>query len=626
MQMAAPSDRLQGELGTKAGFRQGNQGPKAPRDHTEGDGAIRQEEGNIMKKHSIARAAVTAGLTIAMSLGGALGPATMAFAATDDNTITISNVQGNETSFKGYEIFKATVTDGTDGKTVSNITWASDAVKTAVQNYITNYETNHSKTYTGTTAQDAADWIKANVTGTTKETAVNADSVAEGLAKAVMGITTETTVTGNTQSGALDPGYWLFLTDGSTVNAGSSTEAGETYTSPIFAVVGGSTYTVTEKASVPTVEKKIVSDADSKEHDAADSHIGQNVTYNIYGTVAQDFATYDSYSYKFTDTISKGLTIDTDAKGVPSNVKVYMYTSKDAAKADLAHTKGTDVTSHFTIALSAADATTGAHDLTVTASDAKGLKSIDGATKDSVFVVTYTAKINSDAVIGNNGNPNTVHLEYSNNPNSNGTGRTVDHHVTDFTYGLHLVKVDQGTEQALAGAKFKIQVKKADDKASTGKWVQSDGSLGDTAYEFTTGDDGTINVNRLDAGTYEVTETSAPSGYSMVPSFTFTIDPKIDETQQQITDLSSVLTTSDADHVKAGLIDPSSTKGDNILQITDKSGVTDKKTVNITVGDKKSVGLPLTGQAGVTLTWVAGGLVLAFGVSRVVRNRKQDNE
>ncbi len=587
-----------------------------------------------MKKHSIARAAVTAGLTIAMSLGGALGPATMAFAAEGDNTIKIENVQGNETNFKGYQIFKATVTDGTDGKTVSKITWAGStdtekaAVKNAVENVIRSYDTDTSK-YTGTTAQDAADWIKANVTGTTKETAVNADSVAEGLAKAVMGITTETTVTGNTQSGALDPGYWLFLTDGSTVNAGSSTEAGETYTSPIFAVVGGSTYTVTEKASVPTVEKKIVSDADSKEHDAADSHIGQNVTYNIYGTVAQDFATYDSYSYKFTDTISKGLTIDTDAKGVPSNVKVYMYTSKDAAKADLAHTKGTDVTSHFTITLGDANATDQSHDLTVEAKDAKdakGLKSIDGATKDSVFVVTYTAKINSDAVIGNNGNPNTVHLEYSNNPNSNGTGRTVDHHVTDFTYGLHLVKVDQGTEQALAGAKFKIQVKKADDKASTGKWVQSDGSLGDTAYEFTTGDDGTINVNRLDAGTYEVTETSAPSGYSMVPSFTFTIDPKIDETQQQITDLSSVLTTSDADHVKAGLIDPSSTKGDNILQITDKSGVTDKKTVNITVGDKKSVGLPLTGQAGVTLTWVAGGLVLAFGVSRVVRNRKQDNE
>lgn len=583
-----------------------------------------------MKKHNIARAAVSAGLAIAMTFGG-VAPATMAFAAEGDNTITISNVDGNDTNFKAYQIFKATVTDEKDdkgtvtGKTVSNITWANNNVKTAVTNYITTYETSKGKTYTGTTAQNAADWIKDNVTGTTKETAVDADSVAEGLAKAVSGITTETTVNGNEQSAALDPGYWLFLTDSATVSSGSSTVAGETYTSPIFAVVGGSAYTVTEKASVPTVEKKIVSDADGKEHDAADSHIGQNVTYNIYGTVAQDFATYDSYSYKFTDTISKGLTIDTDAKGVPTNVHVYMYSSKDAAKADLAHTKGTNVTSHFTIALSAADATTGAHDLTVTASDAKGLKSIEGATKDSVFVVTYTAKINSDATIGNNGNPNTVHLEYSNNPNGEGTGRTVDHHVTDFTYALNLVKLDQGTETALKGAKFKIQVQSADDTASTGKWVQSDGSLGDTAYEFITGDDGKIAVSGLDVGTYEVTETSAPAGYSTVPSFTFTIDPTIDQTSQTITKLDSTLKTSDADHVKAGLVDPSSTKGDNVLTIKDGTKVEDMKTVNITVGDKKSVGLPLTGQAGVTLTFVAGALVLAFGVSRVVRNRKEQD-
>ncbi|MGN0070591.1 MAG: isopeptide-forming domain-containing fimbrial protein, partial [Atopobiaceae bacterium] len=535
------------------------------------------------------------------------------------STITINNVTGNQTNFKGYQIFKATVTDGANGKTVSNITWANDDVKAAVVNAIKGQDSS----YAGTTAQDAADWITAHVNGTNNTTVVDADSAANAIAKAVEGLTTTTTVKGGQTSDALDSGYWLFVTDPASVDATGATKDGETFTSPIFAVVGGSAYTVTEKASIPTVEKKIVSDADGAEHDAADSHIGQNVTYNIYGTVAQDFATYDSYSYKFTDTISKGLTIDTDAKGVPSNVKVYMYTSKDAAKADLAHTKGTDVTSHFTIALSAADATTGAHDLTVTASDAKGLKSIDGATKDSVFVVTYTAKINSDAVIGNNGNPNTVKLTYSNNPHSNGTGNTVEHHVKDFTYGLNLVKVDQGTEQALAGAKFTIQVSSADDSASTGKYVQSDGKLGDTAYEFTTNDQGKIDVTGLDAGTYKVHEVSAPSGYSTVSDFTFTIDPTIDEQNQTITKLESTLNTSDPTHVIAGLSD--GTAGDNTLTAKTGSGVTDNKTVNITVGDTKSVGLPLTGQAGVTLTWVAGGLVLAFGVSRVVRNRHEND-
>jgi fimbrial isopeptide formation D2 family protein len=586
-----------------------------------------------MKKHNIARAAVSAGLAIAMTFGG-IAPATMAFAAEDDNTITISNVQGNVTNFKAYQIFKATVTDEKDdkgtvtGKTVSNITWASTAVETAVTNYITTYETSKGKTYTGTTAQDAADWIKDNVTGTTKETAVDADSVAEGLAKAVSGITTETTVNGNEQSAALDPGYWLFLTDSATVSSGSSTVAGETYTSPIFAVVGGSAYTVTEKASVPTVEKKIVSDADGKEHDAADSHIGQNVTYNLYGTVAQDFATYDSYSYKFTDTVSQGLTVSTNAEGTPQ-ATVRMYSSADAAHADLARTAGTDVTSDFDIVLGAAKSD-GSQDLTVTANGAKGLKSIEGATKDSVFVVTYTAKINSKAVIGNDGNPNTVHLEYSNNPNGTGTGRTEDHHVTDFTYKLNLVKVDQGTEQALKGAVFTIQLTTADgtaDTASLNKYVKADGTLTSEASDaqLTTDSDGKIDIKGLDAGTYTVHEVSAPKGYSTVSDFTFQIKPTIDQTDQKITKLENVLTTTDSDHVKAGTLDPNSTKGDNVLDITKDSGATDLNTVNITVGDKKSVGLPLTGQAGVTLTFVAGALVLAFGVSRVVRNRKEQD-
>lgn len=588
-----------------------------------------------MKKHSIARAAVAAGLTIAMSLGGALGPATMAFAATDDNTITISNVPGNETSFKGYEIFKATVTDQKDdkgtvtGKNVSNITWANDDVKAAVEGVIKSYDTDTDK-YAGTTAQDAADWITAHVNGTNNKTVVESDSVANKIAKAVDSLNINTTsVMGGQTSTALDPGYWLFVTDPNSVDNDSGKKNTETYTSPIFAVVGGSTVAVTEKASIPTVEKKIVSDADGKEYDAADSHVGQNVTYNIYGTVAQDFDTYDSYSYIFSDNVSKGLSVNA------SSVKVYMYSNKDAAKKDLARKSGTEVTSYFKSNLSTTANEDGSHDLTVTAktSDgAKGLKSINvngvKATKDSCFVVTYTAQINADAVIGNEGNPNTVTLTYSNNPHSEGTGVTVPDKVRDFTYKLNLVKVDQGTEKALAGATFTIKVKSTDgDTDTAGKFVKSDGTLTSSEDEakITTGTDGTISIKGLDAGTYEVHEVSAPSGYSTVSDFTFQIKPTIDTDAQKITKLENILTTTDGDHVKAGTLDSNSTKGDNVLDITENSGATDLNTVNITVGDKKSVGLPLTGQAGVTLTWVAGGLVLAFGVSRVVRNRREND-
>jgi hypothetical protein len=563
-----------------------------------------------MKKHSIARAAVTAGLTIAMSLGGALGPATMAFADTAANsTITINNINGNKTNFKGYQIFTADVADTDSGKVASNLEWASEQVKTDVQT---------ATKQTFATAQDAADYLAKLTTSGSGYILANGD-VLNAIANELMNdkSLTQKTVTGGTASDTLESGYWLFVTDPDSVDVGSDTTSGETYTAPIFTVIGGKTVTVTEKTSIPTVEKKIVSDADGAEHDAADSHVGQDVTYNIYGTVAQDFATYDSYSYAFTDNVSEGLTVDS------SSVKVYMYSNKYAAKADLSHTTGTEVTSHFTIGLGQ-EKTDKSKDLTVTAKDAKGLKSIEGATKDSCFVVTYTAKINSSAVIGNAGNPNTVKLTYSNNPNAEGTGETVPDTVRDFTYALNLVKLDQGTEKALSGATFTIKVKTADDKASEGKYVKADGTLTSSKDDatLTTGTDGKINVKGLDNGTYTVTEESAPNGYTKVDPFVFTITPTIDETNQSVT-LKSELTTSDPKHVVAGLTD--GTAGDNTLNVTNGSGVTDNKTVNITVGDVKSVGLPLTGQAGIGVTLAAGGAVLALGVYRVVRSRREQD-
>lgn len=53
---------------------------------------------------NIARLAVTAGLTAALSFGGVMAPVTMAFAAEGGTgSITISQVEGNEnTTFKAY--------------------------------------------------------------------------------------------------------------------------------------------------------------------------------------------------------------------------------------------------------------------------------------------------------------------------------------------------------------------------------------------------------------------------------------------------------------------------------------------------------------------------------------------
>ena len=554
---------------------------------------------------NIARLAVTAGLTAALSFGGVMAPVTMAFAegttTTANGSVTIENVQGNQTEFKGYQIFGGDV--AADGS-VSNIEWASHEVREAVEGVIKKEDTS----YAGKTAQDAADWITKKVTGTNKATRVASDSVAYKIADAVDGLTASTTTSSRRASG-LAHGYWLFVTDSDTINEG------ESGTSPIFAAVGDSSLTIEEKTGIPTVEKKIVSDADGKEYDAADSQIGQDVTYNLYGTVAENFDKYGTYFYEFSDQISKGLTLQDGAK-------VRLYPSKDAAKHDLDRTAGADITNSFIESTDAA-AEDGSKTTKWTCTD---LKAVVGVNSNSCIVVSYTAQINKDAVVaGTQGNENTVTLNYSNNPMSSESGKTQPDTVKDYTYGLKINKVDLGTEKSLENAQFTITTK-GDESSVSDKYVKADGTLSESKVVLTTDSKGVIKVTGLDAGTYTVKEVSAPSGYTTVDPFTFEIKPTMaaDDPNAGLTELVGNLTTNQDGKVIAGLAD--GTVDDNNLTAKEGSLKNADGTFNITVGDTKQVGLPLTGLNGVTFTWIAGGAVLCIGVAHLIRSRKQAEE
>lgn len=564
---------------------------------------------------NIARLAVTAGLTAVLSFGGVMAPVTMAFAAegatTANGSVTIENVEGNTTEFKGYQIFMADV--ATNG-TVSNITWANINVQNAVESFIQVED----ESYAGRTAQDAADWITKKVEGAGKTTRVEFGSIPYKIADRVDGLTESVTTTGKTVSG-LEHGYWLFVTDPGTI------ETGDAGTSPIFTVVGSAPVKITEKTGIPTVEKKIVSDADGMEHDAADSQIGQDVTYNLYGTVAENFDKYDTYFYQFSDQISKGLTLQ-------SGAEVYLYDSVSDAKGDLTHKTGRKITNNFKQSAETVDSSTGAK---TTKWTCENLKDVSGITKQSCVVVSYKARINTDAIVagtesnvaGTEGNDNTVILNYSNNPmNKDGKGQTPPDKVKDYTYGLKINKVDLGTEAALDGAEFTIQATGADDGASTNLYVQQDGSLGKNPWKFKAANGGIIKVVGLDAGVYTVTETSAPDGYTTVEPFTFEIKPtmKPDDPGAGLTLLGSTLDPKNQnDKIIAGLTDGNS--GDNKLTAKSDSEKDSDGTFNITVGNTKQINLPLTGLNGVTFTWIAGGAVLCIGVAHLIRSRKRDD-
>ena len=392
---------------------------------------------------------------------------------------------------------------------------------------------------------------------------------------------------------------------------------------------GTSETTVKPKKSVPTVEKKILDDSKVKGGnvtgetewvDAADSQNGQVVNYKLTGTIADNYASYDSYTYKFMDSLDKGLDfVDGSLSVYALNNGEYTEINPTSYKVDAPSESNQCVlTVNFigTNGLKSATAKNG------------GTLTIDATTK---IVVFYKAKLNAKAVIAgaNNkleGNPNTVTLEYSNNPMVAGTGTSVPDSVVDYTYGLQINKVDLGTEAALEGAQFTITTT-GDENNKVAKYVAKDGTLSDDEVVLTTDAKGLIQLTGLDAGTYKVTEKKAPNGYTAVSPFEFTIDPTIKDDGQgyKLTKLKGTLDNKGQnDKVIAGLTDGKS--GDNKLDFQDGTLTNDDGTFNITVGDTKQVSLPLTGLNGVTFTWIAGGAVLCIGVAHLIRSRKQAEE
>ena len=538
---------------------------------------------------NIARLAVTAGLTAALSFGGVMAPVTMAFAAEGDNTITITqNANNGATKFKAYQIFKADVLDKDGKKVVSNVSWASDEAEDAVLGVLKGES--GSGISDASTAQEVADYLSKTIADTTATTVVEKDNLLNKIALAVEKAVPPTGEAFDAGAAftATNKGYYLFMTDVASIGAKDSyADKKQTGTSPIFAVVGGSAVEVAEKTDIPTVEKKVMDDkSNSNWADKADSQMGQNVEYQLTGTVAKNVDTFDTYYYQFHDELSAGLT----ANQASVEVKV------DGAKID---------PDKYAVSY---DQENGNNLLTVTFDDLKS----SGATvtPNSKIVVTYTAKLDpakaKKVVVGGEGNENTVKLIYSNNPGHDGKGESVPDTVRDYTYALKLVKEDSAdSDVKLSGVKFTIQATGADEGTGI-QYVQEDGSFGDTAYEFTTDDKGEISVKGLDAGTYTVKETHTLDGYNTLSDFTFTI-------------------------TATGL---DQNEGANALQVTtSKNGSDlvatpsfDSGTVTLTVQNKKGSGLPLTGLNGVTFTWIAGGAVLCIGVAHLIRSRKQAEE
>lgn len=591
------------------------------------------EEKKMSMSKNIARLAVTAGLTAALSFGGVMAPVTMAFAegrptVAQSGNVTITDSTYTDTTFKGIQIFKAKVTQDQDGstwsgdKTLSDIDWASPVVMNVVTGAFAGVE--------GTPAADAgaqawAKYINDNAGAKVGQTAkVDAGSTLDKIAAALEGSTLTWTNPSDSSKGvfkALDAGYWLFVTAsvGSTTSSDLANGNTDAYTSPIFAVVGGEDVNVDSKKDVPNVTKavkddnngsfvdssKVVPEGSSRDvftapNRVADSASDQLIEYQLAGTVASNINSYEEYSYTFTDDLPSTMVPElVDGKPVvevkigDKTVKPEYYDAQyNTAKNELVVSFG-NLKKEIK-------------------SDKDEAIAVSGSSK---IYVNYKAKLDPIKVKADmlgKGQKNTVTLTYSNNPHSIETGTTVVHPAYDYTYGIDVTKVgNEETPKKLSGVVFKLQEKNGDTVED--KYIDANGvkraSVEDA--KLTTTEDGKISVIGLDEGTYVLTEVTPAPGYDNShgnKGITFTITR-------------GTLSESDATVVNPAV---AVTDGDNtgLVKADNSTG----GMVHLTVTDKKGSGLPLTGLNGVTFTWIAGGAVLCIGVAHLIRSRKQAEE
>lgn len=525
-------------------------------------------------------------LSLVLALVMVMGLAVTAMAdETTPHTITITNALEGHT-YEAYQVFTGTVTGGDNNtpKILTNIEWGdgvnSAALLTALQNY-TNGTPGYESPYKDcNTADDVANVLKDR-----NSDGPRVDAFAEVVSNhlATVAGTANAPADGKYVINVKGDGYY-FVKDANPVTGN------DTVTKYMLRVARD--VTVAPKSDKPRMDKKVKDRDDSAGRttgwqDGADYDIGDNVPFRLKGTVTSHYDVYDTYAFTFHDTMATGLTFQ------PTTVKAYVG-NRNSVTNTVEYTE--IAAANYVVNSAPGDG----HTFDVVFSNLKEIPDVKGG---SEITVEYEAKLNENAVIGAQGNPNTAYLEFSNNPYGEETGETPKETAIVFTYQLTVnKKMGDGTTE-LPGAAFKLEKKLPNDADGAEKWKEVDRTP--AAGEATT-----FEFKGLDDGTYKLTEITTPSGYNTITPIEFTIHADHGTSGNPAT-LNEIYIT-----VPAGSeVTPDEfTVGQDADKLT---GVVSTNVVN-----QAGTQLPTTGGMGTTLFYVIGA-ILVFGAVVLLVTKKR---
>ena len=477
-----------------------------------------------------------------------------AFAAETTHTLTVNANGGqdlNGQTINLYKLFDVTESGTTESKNYAYT--VNTQYKNALASVLKISETSKDEEF-------AAEVTKLGADNATEVQKFANDFTAKALTDKLGATKTSGKITESKTSykfTGLDAGYYLvYVTGGKEIQSSLVT-------------VDETTKEVNLKTEAPSITKTA---------DKTTVEIGQVVTYTVKGSIP-DTTGYDQYQYIIHDELTDGLDFVNDANGTA--------VTGNAVNVKVAFTNGTDAnTAPTTAVLSGAGNRTMALDLSewVRANQTN---------KGKEFTVTYYAKVNANAVVTEK---NKATLEYGNNPGD--TTTTTPSEAKTPTYPLDINKIKKGSEEKLAGAKFRLYSSEADAKANdeskaikvspvvagvAGNYVVDPKS---TTTEFESaasidGNDYNLHLNGLAEGTYYLVETKAPDGFNKL---TAPVVIKITK-------------SSDADVNNWTISKDNANEEDKIIDIENSTGSL----------------LPSTGGAGV-IVFAGVAILLVFGV------------